>query len=111
MDAAKPFAIPKRLVMEAFKAVKANAGAAGVDQQSIEDFEKDLKGHLYKLWNRMASGSYFPPPNKTLVAWAMRKYRRLKGHKTRASLFIEGIAKRRPELFVHWRRGMVGAFA
>jgi RNA-directed DNA polymerase len=57
MDAAKPFAIPKRLVMEAFKAVKANAGAAGVDQQSIEDFEKDLKGNLYKLWNRMASGS------------------------------------------------------
>jgi hypothetical protein len=52
MDAAKPFAIPKRLVMEAFKAVKANAGAAGVDQQSIEDFEKDLKGN-----SRISSGT------------------------------------------------------
>ena len=49
--------------------------------------------------------------NKTLVAWAMRKYRRLKGHKTRACLFIEGISKKQPSLFVHWQRGMVGAFA
>jgi RNA-directed DNA polymerase len=49
--------------------------------------------------------------NKTLVAWAMRKYRRLKGHKTRASLLMEGISQRQPHLFVHWRRGMVGAFA
>jgi RNA-directed DNA polymerase len=67
MDATKPFTIPKRQVMEAFKAVKANAGAAGVDQQSVEDFEKDLKGNLYKLWNRMASGSYFPPPVKAVA--------------------------------------------
>jgi RNA-directed DNA polymerase len=49
--------------------------------------------------------------NMTLVAWAMRKYRRLKGHKTRACLFLEGIAKRQPHLFAHWQRGMVGAFA
>ena len=49
--------------------------------------------------------------NKTLVAWAMRKYRRLKGHKTRASLWLEGISERQPGLFVHWQRGMVGAFA
>ena len=49
--------------------------------------------------------------NMTLVAWAMRKYRRLKGHKTRASLFIEGIVKRQPWLFVHWQRGRVGGFA
>jgi RNA-directed DNA polymerase len=49
--------------------------------------------------------------NRTLVAWAMRKYRRLKGHKTRASLFIEGIVKRQPWLFVHWQRGRVGGFA
>src|SRR5450759_2312382 len=56
---AKPFTIPKRLVYEAFKAVKANAGSAGVDQETIEDFEKNLKDNL---WNRMSSGSYFPPP-------------------------------------------------
>lgn len=62
MDKAKPFSISKTIVWEAYKRVKANAGTAGVDRQSIEAFEKDLTGNLYKLWNRMASGSYFPPP-------------------------------------------------
>jgi retron-type reverse transcriptase len=59
---AKSFEIPKRLIWEAFQYVKANKGAAGVDGQSLEDFESDLKGNLYKLWNRMSSGSYMPPP-------------------------------------------------
>jgi hypothetical protein len=63
----KPFTISKQLVSEAFKAVKAKAGAAGVDKQSIEDFEKDLQDNLYKIWNRMASGSYFPPPVKAVA--------------------------------------------
>jgi len=58
----KPFHISKRLVWEAYRSVKANKGAAGVDGQSIEDFEKDLKNNLFKVWNRMSSGSYFPPP-------------------------------------------------
>jgi RNA-directed DNA polymerase len=58
----KPFQIQKQLVWEAYKSVKANDGAAGVDGCSIEDFEKDLKDNLYKIWNRMSSGSYFPPP-------------------------------------------------
>jgi len=49
-------------VLEAYKRVKENKGAAGVDDESIEDFEKDLKNNLYKIWNRMSSGSYFPPP-------------------------------------------------
>ncbi len=62
MDKAKPFKIAKRDVWEAFKRVKANQGAAGVDGQSITEFEANLKGNLYKLWNRMSSGSYFPPP-------------------------------------------------
>jgi len=62
----KPFIIPKRLVMQAFRLVKANAGAAGVDEQSLADFEKNLKGNLYKLWNRLSSGSYFPPPVKAV---------------------------------------------
>jgi RNA-directed DNA polymerase len=66
LSATKPFTISKQLVMEAYKAVKANAGAAGVDRQSIEDFEKELKGNLYKIWNRMSSGSYFPPPIKAV---------------------------------------------
>lgn len=58
----KPFQISKRLVWEAYKSVKANKGAAGVDGQSIEGFEEDLKNNLYKIWNRMSSGTYFPPP-------------------------------------------------
>src|SRR6266496_176373 len=62
VDKAKPFDIPKREVCEAFKRVKANQGAAGVDRQSIADFEADLSNNLYKLWNRLSSGSYFPPP-------------------------------------------------
>ena len=62
MDKAKPFNIPKREVWEAFKKVKANQGAAGVDGQTIAEFEADLSNNLYKLWNRMSSGSYFPPP-------------------------------------------------
>ena len=57
----KPFKIDKRLVYEAYKAVKSNAGAAGVDGKTIEQFEADLRNNLYKLWNRMSSGSYFPP--------------------------------------------------
>lgn len=62
MTKAKPYAIPKQIVWDAYKKVKANRGAAGVDGQSLMDFEKDLKSNLYKLWNRMSSGSYFPPP-------------------------------------------------
>jgi group II intron reverse transcriptase/maturase len=59
---AKPFEISKRDVWDAFKRVKANRGAAGVDGQSIAEFEENLASNLYKLWNRLASGSYFPPP-------------------------------------------------
>jgi RNA-directed DNA polymerase len=58
----KPFSIDKKLVYQAYKAVKSNAGASGVDGQSIEQFEADLQNNLYKIWNRMSSGSYFPPP-------------------------------------------------
>jgi len=63
----KPFVIPKRLVLQAYQLVKANAGAAGVDHQSLDDFEKDLKNNLYCLWNRMSSGSYFPAPVKAVA--------------------------------------------
>jgi RNA-directed DNA polymerase len=62
MSEAKPFSIAKRLVWEAYERVKANRGAAGVDGQSLAAFEKDLKGNLYKIWNRMSSGCYFAPP-------------------------------------------------
>jgi hypothetical protein len=61
VDKARPFKIPKREVWDAFKRVKANQGAAGVDGRSIREFEANLSGNLYKLWNRLLSGSYFPP--------------------------------------------------
>ena len=67
MKKAKSFEISKSVVVEAWKRVKANQGAAGVDKESITDFERDLKGNLYKIWNRMSSGSYVPPPVRTVA--------------------------------------------
>jgi len=58
----KSFAIPRLMVWEAWRQVKANKGAPGVDGQDLDAFESDLEGNLYKIWNRMSSGSYFPPP-------------------------------------------------
>ena len=67
LAATKPFDIPKLWVAKAFQAVKANGGAAGVDGVSLEVFERSLEDNLYKLWNRMASGSYVPPPVKAVI--------------------------------------------
>lgn len=64
MTSAKPYSIAKRTVWEAYQQVKANRGAAGIDAETIVEFEQNLSGNLYKLWNRMSSGSYFPPPVK-----------------------------------------------
>jgi RNA-directed DNA polymerase len=58
----KPFDIPKQMVWEAYRRVAANEGAPGVDRQTLDEFEEDLKNNLFKIWNRMSSGSYFPPP-------------------------------------------------
>jgi len=62
MSETKPFSISKQHVVNAYRLVKANRGAAGVDGQSVKAFEENLKDNLYKIWNRMSSGSYFPPP-------------------------------------------------
>jgi len=59
----KSFNIPKQWVIQAYELVKANAGAA----ESLEDFEKNLKDNLYKIWNRLSSGCYFPPPVKAVA--------------------------------------------
>jgi RNA-directed DNA polymerase len=67
MSEAKPFSISKQEVWEAYQKVKANHGAAGVDGQSIAEFETRVKDNLYRLWNRMSSGSYFPPPVRTVT--------------------------------------------
>lgn len=58
----KPFQVSKLHVVEAYRRVRANAGAAGVDNQTLKDFEQDLKGNLHKIWNRLSSGSWMPPP-------------------------------------------------
>jgi RNA-directed DNA polymerase len=63
----KSFAIPKQLVWEAWRQVKANKGAPGVDGQDLDEFESDLEGNLYKVWNRMSSGTWFPPPVRAVV--------------------------------------------
>jgi RNA-directed DNA polymerase len=63
----KPFLISKHSVLEAWKRVKANQGAAGIDEESVQDFERKLKDNLYRIWNRMSSGSYLPPPVKTVA--------------------------------------------
>ncbi|WP_232445151.1 hypothetical protein [Burkholderia ubonensis] len=67
MKSAKPYNIAKRTVWEAYRQVKANRGAAGIDDETIAEFEQNLSKNLYKLWNRMSSGSYFPPPVRCLV--------------------------------------------
>jgi len=67
MSEAKPFSIAKQEVWEAYQKVKANHGAAGVDGQSIAECETRGKDNLYRLWNRMSSGSYFPPPVRTVT--------------------------------------------
>lgn len=66
MTETKPFNIPKALVWEAWQRVKANKGSAGIDGQTIEMFESDLSRNLYRIWNRMSSGSYFPPAVKAV---------------------------------------------
>jgi RNA-directed DNA polymerase len=66
MNEARPFCISKKEVWEAYQKVKTNKGSAGIDGQTIEGFEKRLKKNLYRIWNRMSSGSYFPPPVRTV---------------------------------------------
>lgn len=66
MNKTKPFCISKQSVMVAWERVKANKGSFGIDEESINDFELNLKNNLYKLWNRLSSGSYFPPPVKAV---------------------------------------------
>lgn len=61
MEITKSFNISKQLVWQAYQEVKANGGSAGIDKESIADFEQKLKNNLYKIWNRMSSGAYFPP--------------------------------------------------
>lgn len=94
MSATKPFTIDKWWVYEAYKMVKANAGAAGVDQQSLDDFGADLKGNLYRIWNRMSSGSYFPPPVKAVAIPKKNGGERILGVPTVSDRVAQMVVKR-----------------
>ena len=93
MDIAKPYRISKHVVLKAFRRVKANKGAAGVDGETIEEFERDLKNNLYKLWNRMSSGSYFPPPVRSVEIPKDNKGKRPLGIPTVADRVGQMVAK------------------
>jgi RNA-directed DNA polymerase len=93
MGKAKPFEISKHAVWEAYKRVKANKGAAGIDGKSISAFEKRLKDNLYKIWNRMSSGSYFPPPVKVVEIPKKSGGTRILGVPTVADRIAQMVAK------------------
>lgn len=98
MTSAKPFEISKRRVLEAYRHVRANQGAAGIDDESIEMFEANLSRNLYRLWNRMASGSYFPPPVRQVeIAKKSGNGTRVLGIPTVADRIAQQVVKARIE--------------
>jgi RNA-directed DNA polymerase len=100
MDSTKPFSISKQAVWNAYQQVQANHGAAGVDGESIEAFETRLKDNLYKLWNRLASGSYFPPPVKVVAIAKKEGGQRLLGVPTVADRIAQTVVKQALEPLV-----------
>ena len=94
MDTPKPYEIPKQSVLAAWRLVKANHGAAGVDGQSIAMFEANLKNNLYVIWNRMSSGSYFPPPVKAVEIPKKAGGTRILGVPTVADRVAQMVVKR-----------------
>jgi RNA-directed DNA polymerase len=90
----KPFVVPKALVWAAFQRVKANGGSAGVDDESIAKFEENLGDNLYKLWNRMGSGSYFPPPVRAVPIPKKRGGTRMLGVPTVADRVAQTVVKK-----------------
>jgi len=93
LEKTKPFAISKRVMMDAFEQVKASKGAAGTDGQPIAEFEENLKDNLYKLWNRMSSGTCFPPPVKAVPIPKKSGGTRMLGVPTVADRIAQATAK------------------
>ena len=93
MNVTKPYPLPKRLVWEAFQEVRSKKGAGGVDEESLEDFERNLKKNLYRIWNRMASGSYFPPPVRAVPIPKKSGGTRVLGVPTVADRVAQTVAK------------------
>lgn len=93
MDETKPFKISKQVVLEAFYKVKANRGSYGIDEQTIEEYEQNLKNNLYKLWNRMSSGTYFPKPVKAVAIPKKNGGKRILGIPTVEDRVAQMVAK------------------
>lgn len=94
MSATKPFEIPKTEVWQAYLEVKSKGGAAGVDEQTMEAFEQDLKGNLYRIWNRMSSGTYFPPPVRAVPIPKKQGGTRILGVPTVGDRIAQTVVKR-----------------
>jgi len=98
MDATdKPFVIDKKQVYEAYRAVRSSKGGAGVDGQAIEAFEADLEGNLYRIWNRMSSGSYFPPPVRAVAILKKAGDERILGVPTVSDRIAQMLVKQKIE--------------
>ena len=110
MSKAKSFEISTKAVGEAYKRVKANKGAAGVDKVSLEDFEENLENNLYKIWNRMSSGSYFPPPVRTVEIEKDETRKRKLGIPTVADRIAQMVVKRyvEPSIEPHFHSDSYG---
>ena len=93
MSKTKPFEISKQVVWTAYQRVKANQGAAGIDEESMAQFEENLKDNLYKIWNRMSSGTYFPPPVKVVEIPKKSGGKRILGIPTVADRIAQMVAK------------------
>ena len=114
MNEAKPFVIDKRLVWEAYHKVKENKGSADIDKVDQKTFDKEMSKNLYKIWNRMSSGCYFPKAvknyiNERLTRWVMRKYKRFSKGKKLGKAYdwlVEYATHNRSE-FSHWVKGFV----
>ena len=100
MNKVKPFEISKMLVWNAYKEVKANRGAAGIDKQSLQDFEEQLKPNLYRIWNRLSSGSYFPPAVKGVAIPKKSGGERLLGIPTVSDRIAQMVVKKTLEPLV-----------
>lgn len=96
----KPFSISKSQFWEAYLRVRKGGKSAGIDRQSFEDFEENLKGNLYKLWNRMSSGSYYPPPMKRVEIPKSSGGKRLLGIPTIADRIAQSVVKQELEALV-----------
>ena len=110
MQVTKPFTISKYLVLEAYKRVKANRGSAGIDAETLEEFDNKLKSNLYKIWNRMSSGSYFPPPVKAVIIPKKQGGERILGIPTVSDRVAQMVVKMvlEPEIEPHFLNDSYG---